>query len=89
VRDTENLSSFGRVPGVAGAFASAFPALASFPFSGGMSAGNTTPIQMPARRPKPFRAPSRINVAETAKAPLDMTAAVVEATPHSSWRILS
>ncbi|MDR0440526.1 MAG: hypothetical protein LBI59_06015 [Candidatus Accumulibacter sp.] len=33
----------------------------------------------------------RINVAETAKAPLDMTAAAVEATPHADpegWKAL-
>jgi hypothetical protein len=75
--------SRGREP--AETFASVFPASMGFSFpDGGAPAGNY--FWMPAKRQVPFRALSRINVAETAKAPLDMTAAVVEATPHSRRR---
>jgi hypothetical protein len=61
--------------------------LASMSFSspdGGASAENSNSFWMLAPRRLPLRAASRINVAKTAKAPLDMTAAAVEATPHSS-----
>jgi uncharacterized membrane protein len=82
MRGAESLPSFGLVPGLAGAFASVFSALARFPVPGGAFAGNAIHILIQ----MPLRASSRINVAKTAKAPLDMTAAVVEATPHSPWR---
>jgi hypothetical protein len=80
VRGAESLSSFGHVSGLTGAFAPVFPASSHSP------AKNTRHIQMPTKRRAPPRASSPINVAETAKAPLDMTAAVVEATPHSACR---
>jgi hypothetical protein len=41
-------------------------------------------VWIPAGRRRPAGAVSRIDVAETAKASLDMTAAAVEAAPHAS-----
>jgi hypothetical protein len=70
------------------AFAFLFPASTNSSFhDGGLSADD--PIRISAARRMPFRASSRINVAETAKAPLDMTAAVVEAAPHVNSEGLS
>jgi hypothetical protein len=64
-------------------FAPRFLASMSFsPSAGGAPAENS--FWMPALQRLPLRAAFRINVAETAKVSLDMTAAAVEATPHSS-----